>query len=85
MMARDRPEHSAQGVNGEPVTRSSREGVHLELQIKHGGLGPHGGALHENGLFRARWRASSLKTRNLVGNRGIVTVSLQRQMMHRCI
>ena len=41
----------AQGVNGEPVTRSSREGVHLELQIKHGGLGPHGEAFPENGHF----------------------------------
>ncbi|MBR6587822.1 MAG: hypothetical protein IKK82_10425, partial [Kiritimatiellae bacterium] len=36
---------------GEPVTRSSWEGVHLKLQIKRRGLGPHGGALPEIGLF----------------------------------
>ena len=51
MAARDWPERSAQGVNGEPVTWSSREGVHLELQIKHSGLGPHGEALSRNGLL----------------------------------
>ena len=33
------------------MTRSSWEGVHLKLQIKRRGLGPHGEALPENGLL----------------------------------
>ena len=37
------------------MTRSSWEGVHLKLQIKRRGLGPHGGALPENGLFMAEF------------------------------